>query len=300
MTNEKRYKREPRSIAEIQADIRAARGRIDATLKALRDRLSADALLHSALDCWNSRRPDRDGTTRNAGPTLARHLGDNLIPNLMVGAGLAWIVMGAAARDQSKTKSVAELGPPETTGTRPSDDASKRRGISPEGKQLSAMTDRGEEKMYPAAQTISDRSSTWRLVNSRDQYPLALGIGFAALGALIGAILPRSAHEDELSRTESDQVAELRKAQGQELLRSDKVASDDLAQSASQQTPQDLTPKAAMKTNSEVSGKAGGEARKAKEGPARAAGAKKRTASKRKAPSQLPIPSAQKKSDENG
>jgi Protein of unknown function (DUF3618) len=299
MTNENRYKRESRSVAEIQADIRTTRGRIDATLKALRDRLTADALLHSALDSWNSRRPDPDGTTRNAGPTLARHLGDNLIPKMIVGAGLAWIVMGAAARDQSKTKSGAELGAPETTGTRRSDDASKRPGISPEGKQLSAMTDRAEEKMYPAAQTTPDRSSTWRMVNSRDRYPLALGIGFAALGALIGAILPRSAHEDGVSRTESDQVAEPGKSHGQELLRSDKVASDDLAQSPSQQTPQDLTPKAVKETTSEVSGKAGGEARKAEERPARATGAKKRS-SKRKAPRQLPIPSAQKKSDENG
>jgi hypothetical protein len=300
MTNEKPYKREPRSVAEIEADIRATRGRIDATLKALRDRLTADALLHSALHSWNSRRPDRHGTTRNAGPTLARHLGDNLIPKLMVGAGLAWIVMGAAARDQSKTKSVAESDPPATTGTRPSDDAAKRPGISPEGKLLSAMTDRTEEKMSPAAQITPDRSSTWRLVNSRDQYPLALGIGFAALGALIGTIIPRSAHEDEPSRTEPNQVPEPRKAQGQELLRSDKVASDDVGQSASQQRPQDLTPKAVKETNSQVSGKAGGEARKAKERPARAAGAKKRTASRRKAPKQLSIPSAQKKSDENG
>ena len=299
MTNEKRHKRELRSVAEIKADIRATRGRIDATLNALRDRLSAAALLHSALDSWNSRRYNRDGMTRNAGPTLACHPGDNLIPKLIIGAGLAWIVMGAAARDQRKTKSVAESGSSATTGTRPSDDASKRPGISPGGKQLSAMTDRAEEKMSPAAQRTPDRSSTWRLANSRDQYPLALGICFAALGALIGTIIPRSAHEDELSRTEPNQVAEPRKAQGQELLRSDKVASDDVAQSASQQTAQDLTPKAVKETNSQMSGKAGGEARRTKERPARAAGAKKRT-SKRKGPRQLPIPSAQKKSDENG
>jgi hypothetical protein len=299
MTNERRYKREPRSVAEIQANIRATRGRIDATLKALGDRLTADALLHSALQFWNSRPPARDGTTRKAAPSLARQIRDNLIPKLMVGGGLAWMVIDAAARDQSKTKSVAEASPPETTGSRPSDHPSDLAGISPERGRRSAMVDRAQEKMHPTAETTPHRSSTKHLRNSRgDEYPLALGIGFAALGALIGAILPRFPHKDELSRAESDQFAEPRKGQGRELLRNDKVAPHDVTQSASQ--PQDLTPKAVKETISEGSAKSGGGARKAKERPARAAGEKKRTAAKRKAPRQVPIPGAQKKSDENG
>ena len=41
-----------------------------------------------------------------------------------------------------------------------------------------------------------------------EEYPLAVGIGFAALGALIGVLLPRTRREDELLGEQSDQLVE--------------------------------------------------------------------------------------------
>ena len=53
MTNEELQKQEPRSSTEIESDIHTTRGRMDATLDELGDRLTARSLLNSALDWWN-------------------------------------------------------------------------------------------------------------------------------------------------------------------------------------------------------------------------------------------------------
>ena len=55
MTNEELHDQEHRSSTEIESDIRQTRGRMDATLDELGDRLSARSLLNSALDWWESR-----------------------------------------------------------------------------------------------------------------------------------------------------------------------------------------------------------------------------------------------------
>jgi len=55
MTNQELHDQEHRSSTEIESDIRQTRGRMDATLDELGDRLSARSLLNSALDWWESR-----------------------------------------------------------------------------------------------------------------------------------------------------------------------------------------------------------------------------------------------------
>ena len=55
MTNQELHDQESRSSTEIESDIRQTRGRMDATLDELNDRLSARSLLNSALDWWESR-----------------------------------------------------------------------------------------------------------------------------------------------------------------------------------------------------------------------------------------------------
>ncbi len=52
----------------------------------------------------------------------------------------------------------------------------------------------------------------WRSILSR------VGIGFAALGALIGVLLPRTRQEDELLGEQSDQLVKATKEKGEELL----------------------------------------------------------------------------------
>jgi hypothetical protein len=99
-----------------------------------------------------------------------------------------------------------------------------------------------------------------------EEYPLAVVIGYAALGALIGVLLPRTRREDELLGEQSDQLVEATKEKGQELLERGKVVAERVAESALDEARQQgLTPEAASETISNLAGKVGEVARKAKE-----------------------------------
>jgi hypothetical protein len=59
MTNQELHEQESRSSPEIESDIRQTRGRMDATLDELSDRLSARSLLNSALDWWGTNNQEK-------------------------------------------------------------------------------------------------------------------------------------------------------------------------------------------------------------------------------------------------
>jgi hypothetical protein len=99
-----------------------------------------------------------------------------------------------------------------------------------------------------------------------EEYPLALGIGFAALGALIGVLLPRTRQEDKLLGEESDQLVKATKEKGQELLERGKVVAGRVAESVLEDAKQQgLTPEAVTDKISEFAGKVGEVVHKAKE-----------------------------------
>ena len=78
-----------------------------------------------------------------------------------------------------------------------------------------------------------------------EEYPLAVGIGFAALGALIGVLLPRTRREDELLGEQSDRLIKATKEKGEELLERGKVVAQRVAESAlDEASQQGLTPEA--------------------------------------------------------
>ena len=109
MTNQELHQQESRSSPEIESDIRQTRGRMDATLDELSDRLSARSLLNSALDWWESRgvgsRPV--GATKDTYQSVARYVKENPIPSLLVGAGVAWMIIEATTEDDDKGGSIA-------------------------------------------------------------------------------------------------------------------------------------------------------------------------------------------------
>ena len=76
------------------------------------------------------------------------------------------------------------------------------------------------------------QSSAEKLENAMEEYPLAVGIGFAALGALIGVLLPRTRREDELLGEQSDQLVKATKEKGEELLQRGKAVAQRVGESA--------------------------------------------------------------------
>jgi ElaB/YqjD/DUF883 family membrane-anchored ribosome-binding protein len=319
MTNEELTEQEPRSSTEIESDIRQTRGRMDATLDEIGNRLSARSLLNSALDWWESRNTGTrsGGAAKDTYETIALRVKENPIPALLVGAGVAWMIIDATTGYDKKTE--ADSGPAISKGMRsggapdsPSEYLGDPREYSDSGpgvaesvkstlenakqsatevagaakEKVSALGEAANEaaeevsrraqKAYQEGRSTTVkigrsiesgyRSSAEQLENAMEEYPLAVGIGFAALGALIGVLLPRTRREDELLGEHSDQLVEATKEKGQELLERGKVVAERVAASALEEANQQgLTPEAARETISGFAGKVGEVARKAKE-----------------------------------
>ena len=364
MSNEELHEQEPRSSTEIESDIRETRSRMDETLDQLGDRLTARSLLNSALDWWESKSVGArsGGAAKDTYQTVARHVKENPIPALLVGAGLAWIIIDATTSDDEETGSNTGAIPYRGTrrgwvgGYDPSEYLSGNQTETPEGdhgfaesakgklenakEAVSEVVGAAKEKVAnlsdtttQAAENVVGRarqvyqegrstarnighrveggyhSSAEQLENAMEEYPLAVGIGFAALGALIGVLLPRTRREDELLGEQSDQLVKATKEKGQELLERGKVVAQRVGDSALEEARQQgITPEAAGETISEFAGKVGEVARKAKQEAGTAAKDEKLTLEHLKREASFAAEgvqqdreaSAQKKSDAHG
>ena len=243
------------------------------------------------------------------------------MPSLLIGAGLAWIIIDATTEDNEETESYAgpvdspyegthsdEGGAPSSYPAGYSDEQTESGG----GRSLakSAKDKLGEAKeavagvagvvkekvtaVSEAANVAADdlgrraqdvyqqgrstglnvsrniqrgyHSSAEQLENAMEEYPLAVGIGFAALGALVGVLLPRTRREDELLGEQSDQLVKATKEKGEQLLQRGKVVAERVAESALDEARQQgLTPEAVGERMSEFAGKVGEVVHKAKE-----------------------------------
>src|SRR5215212_5376831 len=100
---------EPRSSTEIEGDIRRTRGRMDATLDELGERLTARSIVNSALDWWESRTggPESNASSKakHVYRSVGRQVKEHPMPSLLIGAGLAWIIVDAAAGEDEDERS---------------------------------------------------------------------------------------------------------------------------------------------------------------------------------------------------
>ena len=313
MTNQELHDQESRSSTEIESDIRHTRGRMDATLDELGDRLSARSLLNSALDWWESRgvgsRPV--GATKDTYQSFARYVKENPLPSLLVGAGVAWMIIDATTPDEDQTGSIGQrVGPPYNgpdtrefpekqiasgSARRLAENAKNKLGEAKEAVSEVAGTVKekvasvGEaashtaEDMGRRAQDVYQQSSSTvlavgrnlqrgyqssaeKLENAMEEYPLAVGIGFAALGALVGVLLPRTRGEDELLGEQSDQLVKATKEKGEELLQRGKVVAQRVGESALEEARQKgFTPEAVGDKISAFAGEVREVVQKAKE-----------------------------------
>ena len=87
-----------RSAAEIERDVERSRAQVENTLDQLRDRTSPGQLFEQALDY----------ARRSGGPEFARNLGeqvrDNPLPVLLIGSGIAWLMMSGNRQHHSHAR----------------------------------------------------------------------------------------------------------------------------------------------------------------------------------------------------
>jgi len=333
MTPETSPYEDTRSSAEIEADIRQTRGRMDATLDELGERLTARSLLNSALDWWES--PSAESRSSEAAKTAVRTVGrtfrENPMPTILIGAGIAWLVMERRAHDEeeaypptSRYRSRPRTTWPEAEvyagapyfeeeedegpgiGERASEAAhdTKQRAselageakerlqrasgrakerISGTGDRLGAWgherserfgrrarrsLQRGRSATHDLAENIEEgyHAGVERLEDAVEDYPLAIGLGCAALGALAGLLLPRTRREDELMGEQADHLMESARDKGEELLERGKAVGERTAEAAIEEArAQGITPEAAGEQLSGLAGKLGQVVKKAKD-----------------------------------
>jgi len=228
-----------RSSGEIERDIRQRRQQMDSTLDALGERLSLRSLVHSALDWWEA---PTDGSgnasAKRACITLGRQLKHHPMPSLLIGGGIAWLLSEAASDDDAeKTRNGTLAGA--ASGLAHAKDAAveamgdaKDRVAGAAGKihdkadhLAHEAVAKGRESVKKIGNHLIDgyRAGTERFSKTADEYPLALGAAFAALGVLAGLALPRTRREDELMGEQSDHVMEAAKEKGEHALEAGKA-----------------------------------------------------------------------------
>ncbi|GAA4454200.1 DUF3618 domain-containing protein [Novipirellula rosea] len=112
-----------------------------------------------------------------------------------------------------------------------------RRGSRRAGRYASSASDRAGEQASAAYDATARR-----IRRAHDESPLALGLGVLALGALAGALIPRTRREDELMGEASDELVEQAKQASQEVYEEGREAVQRTVDTAKQSAQsQDLT-----------------------------------------------------------
>lgn len=93
-------------------------------------------------------------------------------------------------------------------------------GAEKAGKMAQDLYESGRDALKKRSHQLESGydSAMNRMRDAVEEYPLAVGAGFAALGALIGVLLPRTRKEDQLVGRKSDEMMEAVREKGEEIL----------------------------------------------------------------------------------
>lgn len=295
MKNEEIQNTEDRSSSEIASDIRERRNRMDATLDELSNQFTVRSIVNSALDWWVNRQEGvpGSGVAKSAYRNVADQVRKHPVPAVLVATGIAWMLIDAASEDGGETSSARgdrddrEVPGPSKEGPHLLEKAQTKLGQAKHAanevagaakEKASALGDAASEAAENLTRRAQDvysqgrstavrvgqgvqqgyQSGAEQLDSAMKDYPLAVAIGFAAVGALLGVLLPRTRPEDELMGEKSDQLLDATKEKGQELLERGKAVAEHVAETAiGEARQQGLTPEAATEKITAMAGKVG-------------------------------------------
>lgn len=344
MTPDPTLHEDTRSSADIEADIRHTRGRMDATLEELGERFTARSLLNSALDWWEAPPQGSRGSlaAKRAASTVGTTLKDHPVPTLLIGAGIVMLIREASTphREEVDEASIRRYrarpggtrstwAEAETTGELPYFEEDFDEDFEEEGpgmlerakdtlggakdklvdakdkitgakNRASGAAERAKDRMHGAADRLGEwghersrlmgrrtrrtlgrsRAATRRAAQeiehgyhagvekideAMEEYPLAVGLGFAALGMLVGVLLPRTRRENEMIGEQSDEFIAAAKEKGEDLLERGKAVGGRVAEAAMEEArEQGLTADAARDQLAGLAGKVADVAHRAK------------------------------------
>ncbi len=154
---------EEASSEEIRRDIRGTRSQMDATIDQLGDRLHPRHLLDDVIDLF--KRPGSNPgasvarTSGDAGKAVLRHVKENPVPALLVGAGLVWWMIDANTDDDPATTESPYRDLPRypAVPTRPATSTERIERLGSFDEPSSETADFGLED-EPSGPTMADRA----------------------------------------------------------------------------------------------------------------------------------------------
>ena len=250
-----------------EREVERARADLSETLDALKDKLSFGELFDEARK--NFMTTDGGEFFKNVG----RQARDNPMPAVLAGMSLLWMMMGGRDRKpkpQYGTRTMFATG--DGSGLRTAAESARETGAGAMERARSAASSAGEtarsvagsvghtmssaghaarsagegaaEFMQSAMDTAQSATRSARQMGKRttrtisdmvEQQPLLLGAAGIALGALVGAMLPRTRTEDEYLGETSDQLREAISEQGGQLYERGKVTATEVYRAAAEE-----------------------------------------------------------------
>ncbi len=211
----------------LEREIDEQRREIDETLRALEQKFSSREVAAQFMHYFG-------GPGREWASGLASSLKSNPMPSLLTGIGLVWLMMS----DRTGTVRPHSYGSHEADKRGMFDDATStardaadavREKAGELGDKAAHAGDALGEKVAHARDSLKSRAGNARhgIEHSADsvrtnfahiaqEQPLALGAIGIALGALIGAALPRTAHESQVLGRTAERMKEKGKEMAQE------------------------------------------------------------------------------------
>jgi len=226
---------------QIESEIEHTRAEVSATIDAIQSKLTPGQLMDQTLGYLRTSLP------ADFGSNLSRSVRENPVPVALLGIGLAWLMMGGQqngrmrryARDRDYDYDTVDERASDSLGARAAETGDRIRQRSAEmsaraREAVGHVRERMEATTDSARAQLSDLGQRSRAGYERargnvnhviEEQPLVVGAVGLAVGAMLGASLPRTRHEDEWMGATRDRLVDSAKQSAREQVDAVKQAS---------------------------------------------------------------------------
>lgn len=235
------HARDRRDAEEIERDIDRTRMSLGRTIDELEHRLSPGQMLDQVL-----------GAARRHGGDFATNLGrsaeNHPMPLLLTAVGLAWM-MASANQPPPPARARSERAGSDISDRAAGAKHRVQSGVDSARSAAGAVSDRASRAGHAVGDTVSHTGERVRLQSRRmregfshmmEEQPLLVGAMGIAIGAALGAALPRSETEDRLMGDTRDAATRSMKERAAEAYDEVKGTAEEMAASAKQRSQESL------------------------------------------------------------
>lgn len=199
--------------------------------------------------------------------SLARQVKAHPMPSLLIGGGLAWLIAdGDDEPSFSSHSGTSHPGNAIADGLRDAKEAageavdSAKEKITEAGHVVHDKAEQATHAIIEGSKTTVAKARTGlvdgyhasaeQFGKAVEEYPLGVGLAFAALGPLVGLALPHTRKEDELMGKQSEAVVEAVKEKGEELLETGKSVGARVIETVRKRPRNKVSPRTSLRTAS--------------------------------------------------